>query len=81
MDSWQAIGNELLEKCILEIKKQENMEKLHTNVMDPLIDYILQRLYPYIMVTCIMFILMLIFLVLVFIMVFRSTGLISIPNN
>ncbi len=81
MDSWQAIGNELLEKCIIEIKKQENMEKLHTNVMDPLIDYMLQRLYPYIMVTCIMFILMLIFLVLVFIMVFRSTGLISIPNN
>jgi hypothetical protein len=27
MDSWQAIGNELLEKCIIEIKKQENMDK------------------------------------------------------
>ena len=74
MDSWQAIGSELLEKCILEIKKQENMDKIHNNVLDPLIDYILQRLYPYIMVTCIMFILMLIFLILVFIMVFRSYG-------
>ena len=73
MDSWQAIGNELLEKCIIEIKKQENMNKLHTNVLDPLIDYILQRLYPYIMVTCIMFLLMLVFLILVFIMLFRST--------
>ena len=60
MDSWQAIGSELLEKCIIEIKKQENMDKIHNNVLDPLIDYILQRLYPYIMVTCIMFILMLI---------------------
>jgi hypothetical protein len=77
MDSWQAIGCELLEKCILEVKKQENMEKIHTNIMDPLIDYILQRLYPYIMVTCIMFILMLVFLVLVFIMVFRSTGILN----
>jgi len=74
MDSWQAIGSELLEKCIIEIKKQENMDKIHNNVLDPLIDYILQRLYPYIMVTCIMFILMLIFLILVFIMVFRSYG-------
>ncbi len=79
MDSWQAIGSELLEKCIIEIKKQENMDKIHTNVLDPLIDYILQRLYPYIMVTCIMFLLMLIFLVLLFIMLFRSSGLWS--NN
>lgn len=79
MDSWQAIGSELLEKCIIEIKKQENMDKIHNNVLDPLIDYILQRLYPYIMVTCIMFILMLIFLILVFIMVFRSYGVWS--NN
>jgi hypothetical protein len=77
MDSWQAIGNELLEKCIIEIKKQENMDKLHTNILDPLIDYILQRLYPYIMVTCIMFLLMLVFLILVFIMLFRSTGIIN----
>jgi hypothetical protein len=77
MDSWQAIGNELLEKCIIEIKKQENMNKLHTNVLDPLIDYILQRLYPYIMVTCIMFLLMLVFLILVFIMLFRTTGIIN----
>ncbi len=73
--SWQAIGSELLEKCIIEIKKQENMDKIHTNVLDPLIDYILERLYPYIMVTCIMFILMLIFLILVFIMVFKSYGI------
>jgi hypothetical protein len=79
MDSWQAIGSELLEKCIIEIKKQENMDKIHINVLDPLIDYILQRLYPYIMVTCIMFLLMLVFLVLVFIMLFRSYGLLS--NN
>jgi hypothetical protein len=77
MDSWQAIGNELLEKCIIEIKKQENMNKLHTNVLDPLIDYILQRLYPYIMVTCIMFLLMLVFLILLFIMLFRTTGIIN----
>jgi hypothetical protein len=75
MDSWQAIGSELLEKCIIEVKKQENMDKIHTNVLDPLIDYILERLYPYIMVTCTMFILMLIFLILVFIMVFKSYGL------
>jgi hypothetical protein len=79
MDSWEAIGNELLEKCIIEIKKKDNMEKIQGNLMDPLIDYIIGRLYPYIMVSCIIFFLILLFLILVFIMLFRSTGLWS--NN
>ena len=75
MASWEAIGNELLEKCIIEVKKKENMDKIQYNLMDPLIDYIIRRLYPYIMVSSIIFILILIFLILVFIMLFRSTGL------
>jgi hypothetical protein len=79
MDSWEAIGNELLEKCIIEIKKKDNMEKIQGNLMDPLIDYIIGRLYPYIMVSSIIFFLILLFLILVFIMLFRSTGLWS--NN
>jgi hypothetical protein len=78
MDSWEAIGNELLEKCIIEVKKKENMDKIQNNLMDPLIDYIIRRLYPYLMVSSIIFILILIFLILVFIMLFRSTGLWSI---
>ena len=74
MDNWRDIGCELLEKCIIEFKKKENMDKINSNVLDPLIDYILQRLYPYILITCIMFLLMLIFLILVAIMLFRSIG-------
>jgi hypothetical protein len=74
MDSWKDIGCELLEKCIIEFKKKENIDKIHTNVLDPLIDYILQRLYPYILITCVMFLLMLVFLILVTVMLFRSIG-------
>ncbi len=75
MDSWQSIGNELLEKFIIELKKKENVEKIHSNILDPLIDYIIQRMYPYIMVSCVIFLLILIFLILVSIMLFRTTGL------
>ncbi len=74
MDSWQSIGNELLEKIIIELKKKENVEKIHSNILDPLIDYIIQRMYPYIMVSCVIFLLILIFLILVSIMLFRTTG-------
>jgi uncharacterized membrane protein len=79
MDSWQSIGNELLEKIIIEIKKDDNMKKIQNNITDPLIDYIIGRLYPYILVSCTIFILILLFLILVFIMLFRSIGLSS--NN
>jgi hypothetical protein len=75
MESWEAIGNELLEKCIIEVKKKENMTKIQSNLMDPLIDYLLSRLYPYIMVSTIIFLLILLFLILVFIMLFRTTGI------
>ncbi len=75
MDSWQSIGNELLEKFFIELKKKENVEKIHSNILDPLIDYIIQRMYPYIMVSCVIFLLILIFLILVSIMLFRTTGL------
>ena len=75
MDSWSAIGNELLEKFIIEIKKTDNMSKIQTNIMDPLIEYLIKKLYPYIMASTILFLLILLFLILVFIMLFRTTGI------
>jgi len=74
MNNWKDIGCELLEKCILEVKKEENMGKIQTNVLDPLIDYILERLYPYFLVTSIIFLLILLMIILVFVMLLRSTG-------
>ncbi len=72
MDSWHDISSELLEKCMIEIKKKENMKKIHSNVIDPLIDYILEKLYPYIMVMCVMFTIMMFFLIIGLTMGFKS---------
>lgn len=51
------ITSELLEKIIEEIKKPENMSKIHVGVVDPLIHYTFNRLYPYIIVSSIIFLL------------------------
>ena len=51
------ITSELLEKIIEELKRPENMGKIHVGVIDPLIDYTFNRLYPYIIVTSIIFLL------------------------
>lgn len=51
------LTSELLDKVIEELKKPENMSKIHLGVVDPLIHYTFNRLYPYIIVSSIIFLL------------------------
>jgi len=65
-------ASDILDKMIIELKKNENMNKIHINLIDPLIDYSLRRIYPYLIVTAIIFILtfILAILILVFLIIF-----------
>ena len=49
------LTSELLDKFIIEIKNKPNLQKLQINLIDPLIDYTFQRLYPYVIVITIIF--------------------------
>ena len=49
------LTSELLDKFIIEIKNKPNLQKIQINLIDPLIDYTFQRLYPYIIVITIIF--------------------------
>jgi len=51
----KKLTNQLLDKFILEIKQPKNMKKIHVNIIDPLVEYMFGRLYPYILVTTIIF--------------------------
>ena len=42
------VVSELIDKCILEVRKEENMERINKNVIDPLIYHSLRKLSPYI---------------------------------
>ena len=53
----EKVTNEIINKILLEIKKEENISKLQINVIDPLIHYTFSQLYPYILGTSIIFIL------------------------
>ncbi len=64
---------DLLDKSIIEIKKEENMNKVKDNVLSPAVDYILKRLYPYIVVTSIIFLLTFFLALAIFYMVFRTS--------
>ena len=56
------ITKKILNKFIDEIKKEENNEKLKTYVIDPCINHIMNKFYPYLIVTAIIFILLFLFI-------------------
>ena len=51
----QKIVSEIVEKFCLEVQKPENKNTFQIHVLDPIIQYALGRLYPYILVTSIVF--------------------------
>ena len=65
-------ASDILDKMIIELKKNENMNKIHINLIDPLIYYSFRRIYPYLVVTAIIFILtfILAILILIFLIIF-----------
>jgi len=57
------ITEDLLNKCIIELKKQENREKININLIDPLISSIGDKLHPYMITIFGMYILILILII------------------
>jgi len=66
------ITNEIINKLIIEFKKQENQELLMTNIIDPTIYHILNRLYPYIFFTSAIFILILLIAIIILFLIIRD---------
>ena len=60
--------------CMKEIKKPENQEKMKTFILDPTICYILDKVYPYIFITCAIFIIFIIIFLYMFYLLFRMTS-------
>lgn len=56
---------DVLEKFVVEINKEENRKKIETNFVDPLVCYILDKIYPYIFATGVVFVLLLILATLI----------------
>lgn len=63
---------EIVEQLNLEIQKEKNIEILKKNIVNPLIDYTFQRLYPYIVITSIIFFLTFILAVITFLLIVKS---------
>lgn len=51
----QKLVQEIVEKISIEVQKPENRNVFQMHVLDPIIQYALGRLYPYILATSIVF--------------------------
>ena len=60
------LTNQLLAKIVKEIRKKENMDKIHGSIIDPLIQYTYNKIFPYILI--LFGVLILIFLIIVVIL-------------
>lgn len=67
------LTNKIIEKFIIEVNKPCNMNKLKTGVLNPLINYTYQRLFPYFLATTIVFLLTFILALLIFLLLLRQT--------
>lgn len=66
MSLTSLLTNDILEKIINEVKQKKNIDKIETNIIDPLIKYTFNRIYPYILILFI--VLILIFLIIIIIL-------------
>lgn len=68
----KGLANEAIDKIIVEFKKDVNQTKIKTYIIDPTIYYILDRLYPYIFITAIIFVLLLLLVIMILILILKK---------
>jgi hypothetical protein len=66
------LTTEIIEKFVYEFKKNENQEKLKAHVIDPVICYFIDKLYPYIFITSTIFILTFVIAILILFLIIKS---------
>ena len=67
-----SIITELLNKCLKEFKKEKNMTRIQKEVVDPIIHYSFKQMYPYILVTLILFCLTFILALLILLLLLKN---------
>ena len=73
--SIKNITTQLIDKIIKEFKKKNNIDKVKQLVIDPLIKYSIERLYPYIITISVIFVLTFILALAIFYIVIKDSFL------
>jgi hypothetical protein len=64
--------NEIIDICILEVSKDETKKKINTYIIEPSFTYVFDRLYPYIILTFVIFILILLMAIAIIVILIHN---------
>ena len=68
----KKLATKIIDKLVLELKEEDNMQKLKVSIVDPLITYTYRQMYPYFVITTIIFLLTFILALLIFLILLRQ---------
>ena len=63
----KKVANQFLEKTIQFLQSEETLQKIRFYVIDPVLNHILERIFPYIILSCVLFGLLLIIAISTFV--------------
>jgi|LakMenE18May11ns_1017448.scaffolds.fasta_scaffold6592251_1 hypothetical protein len=66
------LTRQVIDNILVEVKKDENMAKIRENIIDPIIHYSIDRIYPYIIITGALFILTLLVAIIILIILIKK---------
>ena len=70
------ICKDIVSLCSNEFKKDENMDELKKNVLVPCVKYLVDQFYPYIITTCIVFILTFLLGIIIIMLLLRGNKIV-----
>ena len=73
--SIKKLTSQFIDRVVCECRKENNINKLKINVIDPLIKYTIERLYPYIITISVIFVLTFILALAIFYIVIKDSFL------
>ena len=68
----RELVNDIINKIVSEINQPDTNLKFKTEIINPLVSYILQQLYPYLITTCVIFVLMFLCIITTLVLVLGS---------
>jgi len=71
--SIKSLTSQLIDKIIDECQKKQNVDKVKAGVIDPLIKYTVERMYPYIITISVIFVLTFILALAIFYIVIKGS--------
>jgi len=73
---------DLVNRCVIEINDGDDIKQpIKDKILKPLINYILEQIYPYLIVSVIIFALTLLVAIIILVLIIKSSGGIGNVNN